>query len=122
MGRRNGRPPGRTVGAGYGEDHRRLRKKFDRQIKVGWMPPCARCGKAIYPGQEWHLDHSDDRSGWLGPSHARCNLEAAGRKGSRRPELEVEVRERPDGYFEDAAGRLYRVDGHSNYVRVSKAR
>jgi hypothetical protein len=39
-----------------------------------------RCGVAIDPSERWHLDHADDRSGYLGPSHARCKLEAAGRK------------------------------------------
>jgi hypothetical protein len=31
-------------------------------------------------GQKLHLDHNDDRTGWLGFSHAKCNLRAAARK------------------------------------------
>jgi hypothetical protein len=43
---------------------------------------CARCGLPIRPGEEWHLDHDDeDRGRYLGPSHARCNEKAAGRRG-----------------------------------------
>jgi hypothetical protein len=45
-----------------------------------------RCGQLIEPGQPWHLDHRDDRRGYLGPSHATCNLRAAAEKtnGKRR--------------------------------------
>jgi hypothetical protein len=37
---------------------------------------CARCGERISPWQAWHLDHTDDRAGYLGPSHASCNMGA----------------------------------------------
>jgi hypothetical protein len=46
----------------------------------------------MLPGQKLHLDHNDDRTGWLGFSHAACNLRAAAKKaraiqlaGKRRP-------------------------------------
>jgi hypothetical protein len=39
---------------------------------------CARCQRLILPGQEWVLDHTDDRKGYLGPSHATCNNRAGG--------------------------------------------
>ena len=29
---------------------------------------CCRCGQLIEPGQAWHLDHRDDRRGYLGPA------------------------------------------------------
>jgi hypothetical protein len=34
-----------------------------------WSAPdnCCRCGHLIEPGKPWHLDHRDDRSGYLGP-------------------------------------------------------
>jgi hypothetical protein len=45
----------------------------------------------MLPGQKLHLDRNDDR-GWIGFSHAECNLRAAARKaraiqvyGKRRP-------------------------------------
>ena len=41
---------------------------------------CSRCGLPIAAGEEWHLDHSDDRRSYLGPSHAACNLRAASAK------------------------------------------
>jgi hypothetical protein len=46
--------------------------------------PCARCGQLIPIGAPWHLDHSDDGRGWLGPSHAYCNLKAGGKLGNAR--------------------------------------
>jgi hypothetical protein len=43
---------------------------------------CARCGEPIAPGEDWHLDHTDDRSDYLGPSHRRCNLLAGALKAA----------------------------------------
>lgn len=43
---------------------------------------CCRCGRLIVPGSAWHMDHTDDRSGYLGPAHASCNVRAAARKGA----------------------------------------
>jgi hypothetical protein len=37
-------------------------------------------GGLIEPGSDWHLDHRDDRRGYLGASHARCNTVAGARK------------------------------------------
>jgi hypothetical protein len=34
----------------------------------------------MLPGQELHLDHNDDRTGWIGFRHAKCNLRAAAKK------------------------------------------
>ena len=50
---------------------------------------CARCLEPIDPGAEWHLDHSDSRQGYIGVSHALCNLRAAAAKtnGRRQPTL-----------------------------------
>jgi len=47
---------------------------------------CARCGEPIHPEDDWHLDHNADRNGYLGPSHASCNLAAAAAvTNGRRP-------------------------------------
>ena len=63
---------GSTVARGYGRHHKRLRAVWARQVEAGQVD-CARCGRPISPGQLWDLDHSEDRSGYLGPSHADCN-------------------------------------------------
>jgi hypothetical protein len=52
---------------------------------------CARCRRPIIPGTHFDLDHTDDRTGYLGPSHRRCNRSHAGRRG-RAKQLEG-----PDG-------------------------
>lgn len=64
---------------GYGQAHRTARQALAPQVATGTVK-CARCGEYIQPGAAWHLDHSDDRTGYLGPSCARCNLSAAGKK------------------------------------------
>jgi hypothetical protein len=45
---------------------------------------CARCGLLILPAESWALDHTDDRSGYLGPSHTLCNNRAGGRAAHRQ--------------------------------------
>ena len=63
---------------GYGKDHDTERAKWKAILdRRPW--PCARCDAHIMPGEPWHLDHSDDRTRYIGPSHALCNLSAAGR-------------------------------------------
>lgn len=48
---------------------------------------CARCGDPIHPEDDGHLDHNAERNGYLGPSHARCNLAAAAAvTNGRRPQ------------------------------------
>jgi hypothetical protein len=53
---------------------------------------CARCGEPIARGDDWHVDHTDARDGYLGVSHAGCNLAAGAHKvnGTRRHSLDVE--------------------------------
>ena len=58
---------------GYGQAHRILRAKWARKVATGQVN-CARCHKRISPLEAWHLDHTDDRTGYLGPSHAACNV------------------------------------------------
>jgi hypothetical protein len=38
----------------------------------------------MVPGQALDLDHRDDRAGYLGMSHSRCNRQAGGRLGNER--------------------------------------
>jgi len=69
MPRRSGRS---TSARGYGHVHQSLRKRWTLKVATGTVL-CARCGEPITPWDAWDLDHSDDRSGYLGPSHSRCN-------------------------------------------------
>jgi len=57
---------------GYDQAHKRLRARWAREVATGRVG-CARCGDLIAPDEPWDLDHADDRAGYLGPSHARCN-------------------------------------------------
>lgn len=68
---------GSTSARGYGARHQRLRKALAPYV-VGM--PCARCGQPIKAGEAWDLDHTDDRRGYLGPSHASGNRSAGAKK------------------------------------------
>lgn len=76
--------PRRRVQRGdtYGSAHRRERQRWRPLVDNGEVA-CARCGRLIVPGTPWHLDHDEDRSGYLGPSHSLCNLRAGAVKGNR---------------------------------------
>jgi hypothetical protein len=67
----------------YGVVHRKNRQRWARLVDAGSVS-CVRCGNAISPGSEWHLDHDDEGTGYLGPAHARCNTSAGGRIGRER--------------------------------------
>jgi hypothetical protein len=72
--------PRNTVREGYGYRHKQLRKLWAIRISHGGVN-CARCGLPIIPGEKWDLDHDDDdRTKYLGASHARCNRATAGRR------------------------------------------
>ena len=76
----NSKAGGGTTAGGWGWAHQKLRKAL---LPQAYGQPCARCGLPMLRGQELHLDHSDDRTGWLGFSHAKCNLRAAAKKARR---------------------------------------
>jgi len=69
----------KTVERGYGARHKALRRMWERRVVAGGVAR-ARCSRLIVPGERWDLDHTDDRSGYLGPSHARCNRSSAYRR------------------------------------------
>lgn len=82
-----------THDRGYGYEHQRMRRAL-----LPSMPgsSCTRCGKTLREGDKVDLDHNDDRTGYLGFSHASCNRSAGGRKahqmaqaGSGAPSLPV---------------------------------
>lgn len=63
---------------GYGYEHRRIRKAL---LPYAVGSACTRCGKLIERGQAVDLDHSDDRSHYLGFAHSVCNRRAGANKG-----------------------------------------
>ncbi len=74
---------GSTSRRGYGWRHQQARARAKRYIDAG-QAVCVRCGGWVDPRTRWHLDHTDDRSGYLGISHGACNVNAARRKRGTR--------------------------------------
>jgi hypothetical protein len=92
--RERARATARVAGspARYGHKHRKLRRAVAMQVAAGGVS-CARCGGLIIRGDAWDLDHADDGDGYLGPSHARCNRDTAGRE--------------PESYEDDPSRGIY---------------
>jgi hypothetical protein len=65
----------------YGAAHQAVRERYKALVASG-LARCARCGRPIAKGAQFDLDHSDDRSGYLGVSHPRCNRLAGARRGA----------------------------------------
>ena len=61
---------------GYGSAHQAERVSRLSAMQDG--DPCARCGGQMFHGQALDLDHTDDRTGYLGLSHASCNRSSTG--------------------------------------------
>jgi hypothetical protein len=72
-------PEASTTARGYGWTHQKERAKWKPYVDAG-MCICPRCGQPIQPGSLWDLDHTDDRAGYLGPSHRACNRSTSGRR------------------------------------------
>jgi hypothetical protein len=71
----------RTSARGYGAEHQAVRKKYAALVASG-EATCARCGQPISPGAQFDLDHADDRAGYLGVSHPRCNRLHGAQRGA----------------------------------------
>jgi hypothetical protein len=72
-----------TRSRGYGPEHQRLRRKWAPLVAAGGVN-CARCSKPITPGAPWDLDHSEDRTYYLGVSHQKCNRQTASHRKEAR--------------------------------------
>lgn len=77
---------------GYGWHHQQTRKQL---LPYAYGKPCVRCGKPMMQGQQLELDHTDDRAGYLGMAHMRCNRAAGARKvnAARRNKKDPRSRE-----------------------------
>ncbi|WP_146776700.1 hypothetical protein [Parafrankia sp. Ea1.12] len=79
--RRGMRPGPTTTSRGYGHEHRKTREKL---LPAAVGSTCTRCHRPIVEGQDVHLDHTDDRTGYNGLAHDHCNVVAGARKGAAR--------------------------------------
>jgi hypothetical protein len=61
----------------YGYSHQRIRKAL---LPFAYGRRCHLCGDWMLPGQPLDLDHTPDRTGYRGMTHAKCNR----RDGARR--------------------------------------
>lgn len=72
-----------TTQRGYGWAHQRARAKALKDLADG--QPCPRCGQPMWRSQArtLDLDHTDDRTGYQGLAHGRCNRRAGQAKAMR---------------------------------------
>lgn len=91
------RPPGYTTAHGWGSSHQKLLKA----ALAAWQPgdPCTKCGRPMW--QRWritptgrrvsaiHLGHTDDRTGYEGLQHDRCNTSDGASRGNRARTMAV---------------------------------
>ena len=68
---------------GYGAAHQTRRRNLEPLVRSG-QAVCTRCGQPIRADELWHLDHRDDRAGYLGAAHQICNLRAAAAKTNEK--------------------------------------
>jgi hypothetical protein len=75
----------------YGGEHQATRRAL--LSVAGPADPCWRCGRPLGPDpSKVHLDHTDDRAGYAGLAHKRCNEQAGGRLGQARQRARRERR------------------------------
>lgn len=81
--------PKSTSSRGYGSLHQRKRSEL---LPLAYGTPCHLCGAIMQEGDDLHLDHSEDRTGYRGMAHASCNVRDGARRGAaaqRRKRLET---------------------------------
>jgi len=67
---------------GYDQAHRTERARWQARIDRGDLVMCADgCGRRI-TGIAWHLGHTEDRTGYVGPQTIACNTADGGRRGA----------------------------------------
>ncbi len=68
---------GSSDSRGYGAAHQRARREL---LPYAWGKPCTRCGQPLVRGDLVDLDHSEDRTHYLGFAHRTCNRSAGAQK------------------------------------------
>ena len=60
----------RASGRRLGWQHQKLRTQM---LPYAYGQPCHFCQQPMLPGQKLDLDHTDNRRGYRGMTHASCN-------------------------------------------------
>jgi hypothetical protein len=72
---------------GYDKAHDSLREDWRPKVERGGVHCMARVcvmpARLILLGQAWDLGHTEDRTKWTGPEHAKCNRSAGGKASHR---------------------------------------
>lgn len=79
-----------TTDRGYGAAHQAERRSWERELaRVGVVECHARVclmpDREIYDGDPWDLGHTEDRTGWTGPEHPKCNRTEPQLRGQAEP-------------------------------------
>lgn len=86
-----------SAARGYDRAHQELRKHWEPIVEAGGVV-CWRCRRPIVAAKRpqpdgrggvrmvsnWHLGHSDDRRGYMGPEHDTCSVKAGARAGAKK--------------------------------------
>lgn len=75
-----------TTERGYGWKHQQARTRALTALADNPGQPCHHCGQPMWPWQNLHLDHTDDRTNYRGLAHAECNTSDGGRRHGTQPE------------------------------------
>lgn len=63
----------------YGYAHQLAREAWKKLLPLR----CTVCPELVTADMDWHLDHTDDGAGYLGPAHAACNTGKAATKKNK---------------------------------------
>lgn len=74
------RPNRATTLRGYDREHQKLRAKL---LPLAYGKLCHLCGEVMEEGEALHLDHTENRTGYRGMSHAACNVLDGARRGGQ---------------------------------------
>lgn len=53
-----------------------------RLLPLAYGKPCPHCTQRMWPHDKLHLDHTDDRKGYIGIVHEACNTSRAASAGN----------------------------------------
>lgn len=73
------RARGSSTARGYGVEHRHTREEL---LPLAYGTRCPHCDRFMYPHDDLHLDHTEDRAGYVGIVHAECNTSEAASRGN----------------------------------------